>query len=278
VCTLAYAPPEQFGGGPASPSGDVYADTATFYECLTGHPPFSGDSAERLLYQHLAEPVPLEPVPGPLRPLIEAGMAKDPGRRPADATILVAELRTVAAEAYGPDWEERGRSLLGEAALLLAVLWPSGAPPAAQGTAVHRISLRRHIRPRHISPVKAAVAAGVAVAVVAAVVATHTRSAGPAAASQAGCTGITVHTMTNGEAIKTGGDWLVVDNNENPVIDPWAEVIVGSTHYWISNLAQNTLPVSLQLSSTYSPPNPYGLRTGTPVTFPAGPVTFTVCN
>jgi eukaryotic-like serine/threonine-protein kinase len=47
--TLAYAPPEQFGGGPASPSGDVYAATATFYECLTGHPPFSGDSAERLV-------------------------------------------------------------------------------------------------------------------------------------------------------------------------------------------------------------------------------------
>jgi eukaryotic-like serine/threonine-protein kinase len=37
--TLAYAPPEQFGGGPASPSGDVYAATATFYECLTGRPP-----------------------------------------------------------------------------------------------------------------------------------------------------------------------------------------------------------------------------------------------
>jgi eukaryotic-like serine/threonine-protein kinase len=90
--TLAYAPPEQFGGGPASPSGYVYAATATFYECLTGRPPFSGDSAEQLLYQHLAEPVPLELVPEPLRPLIEAGMAKDPGHRPADATILVSEL------------------------------------------------------------------------------------------------------------------------------------------------------------------------------------------
>ncbi len=175
--TLAYAPPEQFGGGPASPAGDVYAATATFYECLTGRPPFTGDSAERLLYQHLAEPVPLEPVPEPLRPLIEAGMAKDPGRRPADATMLVAELRTVAAGAYGPGWEERGRSLLGEAALLLAALWPSGAPPAVQGAAVHRIRLRQHIRPRHVSPVKTVVAAGAAVAVAAAVVvATHTQA------------------------------------------------------------------------------------------------------
>ncbi len=167
--TLAYAPPEQFGGGPASPSGDVYAATATFYECLTGHPPFSGDSAERLLYQHLAEPVPLEPVPGPLRPLIEAGMAKDPGRRPADATVLVGELRTVAGRGLrpglgGPRPVGPGR---GGAAAGGAVALRRAA--AVQGTAVHRIRLRRHLRPRHIGPVKGAVAAGVAVAVVAAV-------------------------------------------------------------------------------------------------------------
>ncbi len=128
--TLAYAPPEQFTGSPASPATDVYAATATFYECLTGRPPFSGDTAERLMYQHLSEPVPLEPVPEQLRPLVEAGMAKDPGRRPADAAALVTELRTMAVGAYGPDWEQRGRSLLGEAAVLLAALWPSGAPPA----------------------------------------------------------------------------------------------------------------------------------------------------
>ena len=169
--TLAYAPPEQFGGGPASPAGDVYAATATFYECLTGRPPFSGDTAERLLYQHLAEPVPLEPVPEPLRPLIEAGMAKDPGTPPGRCgPPWSPSCGRSAAGAYGPDWEQRGRSHLGEAAVLLAALWPSGAPPAVQGTAVHRIWLRRHLRHRHIGPVKAAVAAGVAVAVVAVVV------------------------------------------------------------------------------------------------------------
>ena len=162
--TLAYAPPEQFGGGPASPSGDVYAATATFYECLTGHPPFSGDSAERLLYQHLAEPVPLEPVPEPLRPLIEAGMAKDPERRPTDGTALVAELRAVAGRAYGPGWEDRGRSGLAAAALLLAALWPAGGPPAVQGTAVHRVWLRRHLPHWHGAAAKAAVTAGVVTA------------------------------------------------------------------------------------------------------------------
>jgi hypothetical protein len=183
--TLAYAPPEQFGGGPATPSGDVYAATATFYECLTGRPPFRGDSAEQLLYQHLAEPVPLEPVPEPLRPLIQAGMAKDPAHRPADATALVTELRTVAGRAYGPDWEERGRSRLGEAALLLAALWPSGGPAAVQGTAVHRIWLRRHLPHPRISMAKAMILAGVVIAAAAAgtAVAVSHRSSGPAAAA-----------------------------------------------------------------------------------------------
>jgi eukaryotic-like serine/threonine-protein kinase len=142
--TLVYAPPEQFGGSPASPASDVYAATATFYECLAGRPPFTADSGERLLYQHLTEPVPLDPVPEPLRPLVAAGMAKDPGDRPIDGSTFVAELGAIAAGAYGGDWHQRGRSHLGEAALLLAALWPS-APPPLQGSTVERISLFRRI-------------------------------------------------------------------------------------------------------------------------------------
>jgi serine/threonine-protein kinase len=157
--TLMYVAPEQIAGGPASPAGDVYSATATFYECLTGHPPFSGESAE-LLRQHRAEPVPLDLVPAPLRPLVAAGMAKDPQRRPVDATTFVTELQTAAFGAYGKDWEHRGRSHMGEAALLLAGLWPSGAPPAVQGTTARWIT-----RLRHIAPVKAAIAAGAVIAV-----------------------------------------------------------------------------------------------------------------
>src|SRR5579859_88024 len=141
--TLAYAPPEQMSGSPASPAGDVYAATVTFYECLTGRPPFGGDSVEALLAQHRSAPVPLEAVPGALRPLLTAGLAKDPGDRPADAAAFVTELRTVAAGGYGPDWEDRGRSRLAEAALLLAALWPSTAPPAVYGAAVEQVTLTR---------------------------------------------------------------------------------------------------------------------------------------
>jgi hypothetical protein len=161
--TLAYAPPEQFTGSPASPATDVYAATATFYECLTGRPPFNGDTAEALLHQHQAEPVPLEPVPEPLRPLVAAGLAKDPGHRPADGTALVAELRAVAGGAYGPDWENRGRSALAAAALLLAALWPTGGPGAVQaGRAVFRARRGRRLVHGHAGAAK--VAAGVVIA------------------------------------------------------------------------------------------------------------------
>jgi len=116
--TLAYAAPEQFSGAPASPASDVYAATATFYECLTGHPPFTGDTAEALLYQHSSQPVPLDPVPKPLRRLVAAGMAKDPGDRPTDAATFLAAALRGAAGTYGRDWRERGRSQLGETARL----------------------------------------------------------------------------------------------------------------------------------------------------------------
>ena len=94
-----------------------------------------------------------------------AGLAKDPGRRPADGTALVAELRAVAGQAYGPGWEARGRSALAATALLLAALWPTSGPAAVQGSTVHRISLRQRIRARHISPAKGAIAAGVVIVV-----------------------------------------------------------------------------------------------------------------
>jgi eukaryotic-like serine/threonine-protein kinase len=173
--TLRYVAPEQIAGAPASPAGDVYAATATFYECLTGHPPFSGEPDD-LLRQHNTEPVPLEPLPAPLRPLVATGMAKDPESRPADAGSLVTELKAIASRVHGQDWERRGRSHLGEAALLLAALWPAGAPPAQQGTAVDRVQLRpprprSRLHPRRLlrlRPMPAAITIAAGIAVVAA--------------------------------------------------------------------------------------------------------------
>ena len=139
--SVAYAPPEQFEGGPASPASDVYAATATFYECLAGRPPFTGPTNDAVIWQHHSADVPMDPVPEPLQPIVARGLAKDPRYRPSDATALAGGLRDAAASAYGPDWEQRGRSHLGSAAVLLAALWPSAGVPALPVSSMEQVHL-----------------------------------------------------------------------------------------------------------------------------------------
>ncbi|MDC2947512.1 serine/threonine-protein kinase [Streptomyces heilongjiangensis] len=123
--TPSYMAPEQWTGAPASPAADVYAATATFFECLTGHKPYGGDNLAALALQHVDAPVPVEEVPEPVRDLVRRGLAKNPGDRPPHAEEFVADLEAAAGAAYGPDWEERGRGRLAALVALLALLLPS---------------------------------------------------------------------------------------------------------------------------------------------------------
>ncbi|MGW7297978.1 serine/threonine-protein kinase [Streptomyces sp. NPDC054829] len=123
--TPSYMAPEQWSGAPASPAADVYAATATFFECLTGRKPYSGDNFAELALQHLEAPIPAEEAPEPVRGLVRRGLAKDPERRPAQAAEFVIELESVAGSAYGHDWEERGRGRLAALVALVPLLLPS---------------------------------------------------------------------------------------------------------------------------------------------------------
>ncbi|MFI1151325.1 serine/threonine-protein kinase, partial [Streptomyces sp. NPDC020817] len=134
--TPAYMAPEQWQGRPASPAADVYAATATFFECLTGRKPFAGENFAELAVQHIEAPVPETEAPEPVRPLIRRGLAKAPEERPENAEEFVSELEGVALAAYGPDWEERGQRKLAALAALLPLLFPSAGAPAAGTTAV----------------------------------------------------------------------------------------------------------------------------------------------
>ncbi|GHD26050.1 serine/threonine-protein kinase [Streptomyces galbus] len=122
--TPAYMAPEQWTGAPASPAGDVYAATATFFECLTGRKPYPGGNLAELALQHLEHPVPADEVPPALRPLLRRGLAKAPGERPTDAAAFVADLERAAVGRYGPDWETRGRARLASLVALLLFLLP----------------------------------------------------------------------------------------------------------------------------------------------------------
>ena len=146
--TPPYMAPEQWMGYAAGPATDVYAATATFFECLTGARPFAGDTAIQLAMQHMHAPIPGDAVPEPVRPLVLRGLAKSQSERPANAATFVHELNTVAVAGYGEDWEERGQRKLAALVALLPLLFPSAGGSASGTTALATTTLGAGVRRR----------------------------------------------------------------------------------------------------------------------------------
>ncbi|WP_329084649.1 serine/threonine protein kinase [Streptosporangium sp. NBC_01469] len=134
--TPPYMAPEQWVGGPAGPATDVYAATIVFFECLTGTRPFRATNIAALARQHQVMPPPIEEVPSALQGLVERGLAKHPADRPPTASAFLTELEAVAADAYGPDWQERGRRRLAGIAGLLAAMFPMDTPVPGADTSL----------------------------------------------------------------------------------------------------------------------------------------------
>jgi serine/threonine-protein kinase len=117
--TPAYMAPEQAAGRSrdVTPATDVYALGAILYECLTGRPPFTGESDLVILQQVQQEP-PVPPrqlradVPRDLEAVCLKCLEKDPARRFASAAALADELR---------------RCLRGEPTLTRPPRWPARA-------------------------------------------------------------------------------------------------------------------------------------------------------
>lgn len=141
VGTAGYMAPEQWRGEPASPATDIYAATCVFVECIAGMRPFDGRTVAKLRTQHLTDPVPLHLVPAPLRPIVARGMAKEPERRLWDAQEFVTLLESVAAQAYGSDWEHRGIIALGSVAAGVAMAAPLATFLLSQATAPGAIAM-----------------------------------------------------------------------------------------------------------------------------------------
>lgn len=99
--TAAYLSPEQVRDGNAGPASDVYGVGILSYELLTGHTPFSGDSALTVAYQRLDHDVPppssaIAGVPPEFDELVAHATALDAAERYADAFAMAREVDAIS--------------------------------------------------------------------------------------------------------------------------------------------------------------------------------------
>src|SRR4051794_3962442 len=102
IGTVSYLSPELVVDGRADARSDVYAAGVVLYELLTGRKPHAGDSPIQVAYKHVHEdiPAPSRLVPGLpayVDALVARATARDRDLRPADARVLLHQVRRVRA-------------------------------------------------------------------------------------------------------------------------------------------------------------------------------------
>jgi streptogramin lyase len=134
--TPAYLAPEQIEGGDVDGRADVYSLGCLLYECLTGEPPFPGDSRLAVAWAHLEQEPPAASerrpeLPGAVDAVISRAMAKDAGDRYATCPDLAAAAESALIPHARPRrrWAlaAAGVSVAAAAALLVAVFGRGGA-------------------------------------------------------------------------------------------------------------------------------------------------------
>jgi serine/threonine protein kinase len=87
VGSLGFMAPEQISGQPG-PAADIFAWGLTVGYAAAGRPPFGAGNAHAILYRIMYGDPDVAAVPEPLRPLVEAALAKDPESRPTARQLL----------------------------------------------------------------------------------------------------------------------------------------------------------------------------------------------
>jgi serine/threonine-protein kinase len=102
IGTVSYLSPELVVDGKADARSDVYAAGVVLYEMLTGRKPHDGESPIQVAYKHVHEDVPppsreIRGVPAYVDALVARATARDRELRPADARVLLHQVRRVRA-------------------------------------------------------------------------------------------------------------------------------------------------------------------------------------
>ena len=100
IGTVSYLSPELVVNGKADARADVYAAGVLLYEMLTGHKPHQADSPIQVAYKHVHEDIPApsacDPgIPAYVDALVARATARDTAMRPADARVLLHQVRRV---------------------------------------------------------------------------------------------------------------------------------------------------------------------------------------
>lgn len=83
IGSIDYIAPERMRGKKPGPAADLWALGATLYQSVEGRPPFRKATAVETAYAIAVDPVDPMKQAGPLEPLIEALLAKEPEERPS---------------------------------------------------------------------------------------------------------------------------------------------------------------------------------------------------
>ncbi|MEU9786461.1 serine/threonine-protein kinase [Streptomyces phaeochromogenes] len=122
IGSIDYIAPERMRGHKPGPTADLWALGATLFQSVEGRPPFRRATAMETAYAIAVDPLAPIKQAGPLEPLIEMLLAKDPDERPS-AEETERALRVVASEATGTT---AGRTA--------EVAWASAVPGRATAT------------------------------------------------------------------------------------------------------------------------------------------------
>ncbi|WP_162795084.1 WD40 repeat domain-containing serine/threonine protein kinase [Nonomuraea lactucae] len=87
--TPSYMAPEVFSGERAGSAADVFAWGAVIVFAATGQDPFTAETLGAVMHRVLSHEPDLSALPGSLRGLVRAALAKDPSRRPASRELLL---------------------------------------------------------------------------------------------------------------------------------------------------------------------------------------------